>query len=219
MKTILLVEDDEQLLAIASSFLTEAGYAVLEAKNGVEGYEKWKNGKIDILITDVMMPKMDGFALVELIRMDAQNIPILMLTALGGEDDEVKGLGLGVDDYIQKPFSYKVLLKRIENILHRNVQISEEVLICGDIRVFPDSYIVTKNGQEVKLTKKEFDILVILMCRKNKPVTRETIIEQVWGYVDDVDTTLLNSHLKNLRQKLSTENIQTIRGVGYKIFE
>lgn len=220
LKKILLVEDDEQILAVASSFLKEAGYQVIEATSGTQAYENWKKQQIDLLITDIMMPKMDGYALVELIRMDNQQLPILMVTALGGEEDELKGLELRIDDYIQKPFSYKILLKKIENIFQRRMQITaEEVLICGDIKVIPKSYIVTKNNQEISLTKKEFDILVVLMQRKNKPVPREMMIEQVWDYVEAIDTTMLNSHLKNLRQKLDTEKIQTIRGVGYKITE
>ncbi|EGO6085865.1 response regulator transcription factor [Enterococcus faecalis] len=220
MKKILLVEDDEQILAVASSFLKEAGYQVIEATSGTQAYENWKKQQIDLLITDIMMPKMDGYALVELIRMGNQQLPILMVTALGGEEDELKGLELRIDDYIQKPFSYKILLKKIENIFQRRMQITaEEVLICGDIKVIPKSYIVTKNNQEISLTKKEFDILVVLMQRKNKPVPREMMIEQVWDYVEAIDTTMLNSHLKNLRQKLDTEKIQTIRGVGYKITE
>lgn len=220
LKKILLVEDDEQILAVASSFLKEAGYQVIEATSGTQAYENWKKQQIDLLITDIMMPKMDGYALVELIRMGNQQLPILMVTALGGEEDELKGLELRIDDYIQKPFSYKILLKKIENIFQRRMQITaEEVLICGDIKVIPKSYIVTKNNQEISLTKKEFDILVVLMQRKNKPVPREMMIEQVWDYVEAIDTTMLNSHLKNLRQKLDTEKIQTIRGVGYKITE
>lgn len=220
MKKILLVEDDEQILNVASTFLKEAGYQVIEATDGIQAYEKWKTQTIDLLVTDIMMPRMDGYALAELIRMDNQQVPILMITALGGEEDELKGLDLGVDDYIRKPFSYKIFLKRVENILQRKLSISTEAcLTCGNIKIYPESYRTLKDNQEVELTRKEFDILTTLMMRKNKPVTRETIIDQVWDYSDVVDTTMLNSHLKNLRQKLDTEMIQTIRGVGYKISE
>lgn len=220
MKKILLVEDDEQILNVASTFLKKAGYQVIEAKDGIQAYEKWKKSTIDVLVTDIMMPRMDGYALAELIRMDNKLVPILMITALGGEEDELKGLDLGVDDYIRKPFSYNVFLKRVENILKRKTSISpEKCLTCGNIKIYPEIYRTLKDDRDVELTRKEFDILSTLMARKNKPVTREMIIDQVWDYSDVVDTTMLNSHIKNLRQKLDTEMIQTIRGVGYKISE
>lgn len=221
MKTILLVEDDESLLEVTYSFLTASGYNVLTANNGIQGYEQFKNNEIDLLITDIMMPKLNGYALVELIQMEQKHIPIFMLTALSEEADELKGLELGINDYIQKPFSYKVFLKRIENILNNDYEqpIIEEILTCGNIQVFPESYIVIENNKQISLTKKEFEILVILIRRKNKTVSRQKIIELVWGYSDEIDTTMLNSHLKNLRQKLQTGTIQTIRGVGYKIAE
>lgn len=218
MKKILLIEDDEQILSVASSFLKEANYQVIEAADGIQGYEKWKKYPIDLVITDIMMPRMDGYVLAELIRMENKQVPIFMITALSEEADQLKGLELGIDDYIQKPFSYKILLKKIENVFKRNAQISvENVLRAGDIQVFPNDYIVLKNDAEVFLTRKEFDILVVLLKRINKPVSRETIIENVWEYDDAVDTTMLNSHIKNLRRKLKTDKIQTIRGVGYKI--
>lgn len=218
MKKILLIEDDEQILSVASTFLKGENYQVIEAADGIQGYEKWKSHSIDLVVTDIMMPRMDGYALVELIRMENKHVPIFMITALSEEADELKGLELGIDDYIQKPFSYKILLKRIENIFKRKAQISvEKVLRSGDIQVFPNEYIVLKNNEEVLLTRKEFDILVVLLMRISKPVSRETIIEHVWEYDDAVDTTMLNSHIKNLRRKLKTDKIQTIRGVGYKI--
>ncbi|WP_429975592.1 response regulator transcription factor [Enterococcus sp. DIV0086] len=221
MKTILLVEDDESLLEVTYSFLTASGYNVLTANNGIQGYEQFKNNEIDLLITDIMMPKLNGYALVELIQMEQKHIPIFMLTALSGEEDELKGLELGINDYIQKPFSYKVFLKRIENILNNDHEkpIIEEILTCGNIQIFPESYIVLENNKQVSLTKKEFEILVVLIRRKNKTVSRQKIIELVWGYSDEIDTTMLNSHLKNLRQKLNSGTIQTVRGVGYKISE
>lgn len=220
MQKILLVEDDKQILTVAATFLKNAGYLVKEANDGVEAYEQWKNDKVDMIITDIMMPRMDGYVLTELIRMDNENIPILMITASSGEEEELKGLELGVNDYVRKPFSYKILLKRIENIFKRQqVSSDEDFLTCGAIHLFPKRYLVMVQNEEVLLTKKEFDILYVLMKKKNYPVSREFIINQVWDYGEIVDTTMLNSHVKNLRKKLHTQQIETIRGIGYKISE
>ncbi|MFK4899215.1 response regulator transcription factor [Lactococcus petauri] len=220
MKKILLVEDDKQIMTVATSFLKDAGYIVIGASDGVAAYEQWKKGAVDLIVTDIMMPRMDGYALTELIRMDNENVPIFMITALSGEADELKGLELGVNDYIQKPFSYKIFLKRIENIFRRHkVSPKDEFLTCGSIQIFPKRHLVMAQNKEVQLTKKEFDILYVLMKKKNFPVSREAIIDQVWDYGEIVDTTMLNSHVKNLRKKLYTEQIETIRGVGYKISE
>ena len=143
-----------------------------------------------------------------------------MITALGGEADELKGLELGVNDYIQKPFSYKIFLKRIDNIFQKHrISQKDECLACGSIQLFPKQYLVIAHNEEVQLTKKEFDILYVLMKKKNFPVSREAIIDQAWDYGEIVDTTMLNSHVKNLRKKLQTEQIETIRGIGYKITE
>lgn len=220
MQKILLVEDDKQILTVATSFLKSAGYNVIEANDGIEAYEKWKKNNVDLIVTDIMMPRMDGYVLTELVRMDNESVPILMITALSGEEDELKGLELGVNDYIQKPFSYKVFLKRIENIFKRHIISSkDEFLTCGSIQLLPKQYLVMKDNKEISLTKKEFEILHVLMKKKNHPISRGTIIDEVWDYGEIVDTTMLNSHVKNLRKKLNTPQIETIRGIGYKISE
>ncbi|WP_099221643.1 response regulator transcription factor [Listeria costaricensis] len=220
MKTILVVEDDSTILKVMSSFLKQAGYSVTTASDGLKGYETFQAGKFDLVIMDVMMPKMDGYTLTELVRL-RHNTPILMITALGEENDELKGFDLGADDYLQKPFSYQILLKRVEALLRRSApqDTDEKTLECGDIFLDRERFIVLSKGKKVTLTKKEFDLLELLLRNKNRVISREIMLEQVWDYMAIVDTNIINTHMKNLRQKLGTDKILTIRGAGYKIVD
>ncbi|WP_239253852.1 response regulator transcription factor [Listeria ilorinensis] len=220
MKTILVVEDDLTILEVMSSFLKQAGYSVTTASDGMKGYEVFQTGKFDLVIMDVMMPKMDGYTLTELVRLH-HHTPILMITALGEESDELKGFDLGVDDYLQKPFSYQILLKRVEALLRRAApsEIDGKPLECGDIFLDRERFIVLSKGKKVTLTKKEFDLLELLLRNKNRVISRESMLEQVWDYMTIVDTNIINTHMKNLRQKLDTDKILTIRGAGYKIID
>ncbi|MBC1272783.1 response regulator transcription factor [Listeria booriae] len=218
MKHILVVEDDANIRDVTYAFLVDEGYQVTTSENGMEAFGFFENQTFDLIIMDIMMPKMDGYTLCELIRTKSDT-PILMLTALGEEDSELKGFELGADDYIQKPFSYKVLIKRVEALLRRvsAKQESPHLLQVGDIALNTDTFQVTARDLPVELTRKEFDILRLLMQNPGRVFTREMLLEQAWDYEYIVDTKIINTHIKNLRKKLATDKIQTVRGAGYKM--
>ncbi|MBC1308907.1 response regulator transcription factor [Listeria booriae] len=218
MKHILVVEDDANIRDVTYAFLVDEGYQVTASENGMEAFGFFENQTFDLIIMDIMMPKMDGYTLCELIRTKSDT-PILMLTALGEEDSELKGFELGADDYIQKPFSYKVLIKRVEALLRRvpAKQESPYLLQVSDIALNTDTFQVTARDLPVELTRKEFDILRLLMQNPGRVFTREMLLEQAWDYEYIVDTKIINTHIKNLRKKLATDKIQTVRGAGYKM--
>lgn len=220
MKKILVVEDDPNILEVTRAFLMAEGYEVLTSENGMEAFGIFESQTFDLIIMDIMMPKMDGYTLCELIRTKSDT-PILMLTALGEEDSELRGFELGADDYIQKPFSYKVLLKRVEALLRRTSfgQTDEDtsLLKLAEIELNTETFQITSHGQPVELTRKEFDILRLLMKNPGRVFTREMLLEQAWDYEYIVDTKIINTHIKNLRKKLTTDKIQTVRGAGYKM--
>ncbi|MBC1778451.1 response regulator transcription factor [Listeria booriae] len=218
MKHILVVEDDANIRDVTYAFLVDEGYQVTASENGMEAFGFFENQTFDLIIMDIMMPKMDGYTLCELIRTKSDT-PILMLTALGEEDSELKGFELGADDYIQKPFSYKVLIKRVEALLRRvpAKQESPHLLQVSDIALNTETFQVTARDFPVELTRKEFDILRLLMQNPDRVFTREMLLEQAWGYEYIVDTKIINTHIKNLRKKLATDKIQTVRGAGYKM--
>ncbi|EUJ33084.1 response regulator transcription factor [Listeria cornellensis] len=220
MKKILVVEDDPNILEVTRAFLMAEGYEVLTSENGMEAFGIFESQTFDLIIMDIMMPKMDGYTLCELVRTKSDT-PILMLTALGEEDSELRGFELGADDYIQKPFSYKVLLKRVEALLRRvsSGQVNEDtsVLKLAEIELNIETFQVTSHNQPVELTRKEFDILRLLMKNPGRVFTREMLLEQAWDYEYIVDTKIINTHIKNLRKKLTTDKIQTVRGAGYKM--
>ncbi|MBC1551867.1 response regulator transcription factor [Listeria booriae] len=218
MKHILVVEDDANIRDVTYAFLVDEGYQVTASENGMEAFGFFENQTFDLIIMDIMMPKMDGYTLCELIRTKSDT-PILMLTALGEEDSELKGFELGADDYIQKPFSYKVLIKRVEALLRRvpAQQESPHLLQVSDIALNTETFQVTARNLPVELTRKEFDILRLLMQNPGRVFTREMLLEQAWDYEYIVDTKIINTHIKNLRKKLATDKIQTVRGAGYKM--
>ncbi|MBC1212220.1 response regulator transcription factor [Listeria booriae] len=218
MKHILVVEDDANIRDVTYAFLVDEGYQVTASENGMEAFGFFENQTFDLIIMDIMMPKMDGYTLCELIRTKSDT-PILMLTALGEEDSELKGFELGADDYIQKPFSYKVLIKRVEALLRRvpAKQESPHLLQVSDIVLNTETFQVTARNLPVELTRKEFDILRLLMQNPGRVFTREMLLEQAWDYEYIVDTKIINTHIKNLRKKLATDKIQTVRGAGYKM--
>ncbi|MBC1229634.1 response regulator transcription factor [Listeria booriae] len=218
MKHILVVEDDANIRDVTYAFLADEGYQVTTSENGMEAFGFFENQTFDLIIMDIMMPKMDGYTLCELIRTKSDT-PILMLTALGEEDSGLKGFELGADDYIQKPFSYKVLIKRVEALLRRvpAKQESPHLLQVSDIALNTETFQVTARDFPVELTRKEFDILRLLMQNPGRVFTREMLLEQAWDYEYIVDTKIINTHIKNLRKKLATDKIQTVRGAGYKM--
>lgn len=213
--TILVVEDDKDIQELISEILKAEGYSVLTAGNGLDGYQIYKEEKLDLLILDIMMPKMDGYQLAKLIRKKDDKLPIIMLTALEEEYDEIKGFEIGADDYINKPFSFNVLLRRVNAILKRTKNERKEIEF-KDIKLDLESYTAIFNGKETELTNKEFDILHYLMTNKNKVVLRQTLMDNIWGWNFKGDSRVLDTHIKNLRKKLKIDYIKTLKGVGYK---
>lgn len=215
-KKILVVEDDLQIQEIIVEFLSSQNYQVHKANNGVEGYELIKELDFDLIILDIMMPKLDGYSLCKMIRSKDEDVGIIFLTALGSEEDEVKGFDLNIDDYITKPFSYNVLIKRVEAVLRRKDRDSNtNQLIFEDIKIDLDSYKVIISEIEKELTLKEFNILKILIQNYPSVVTRDLFIEKVWGYDFYGDTRVIDAHVKNIRKKIQRDYIKTVKGIGY----
>lgn len=214
---ILVVEDDNQIQELIVEFLSSQDYEVDVANDGVEGYEKFKESKYDLVILDVMMPRLDGHSLCKMIRNSDKEVSIIFLTALGDEESEVKGFDLDADDYISKPFSFNILIKRVEAVLRRKQKEEKEDTILEfeglklDLQTFK-SYI---DDEEIELTLKEFNILKLMINSYPTVVSREKLIEKIWGYEYFGDTRVIDAHMKNIRKKIKKDYIKTIKGVGY----
>lgn len=219
MQKILVVEDDFDIQELLHSFLQEAGYEVDVANDGVEAIDIFSNSQFDLILLDIMLPKIDGFTLCELIRKQSQ-VPIIMLTALNGEEEQIKGLDLQVDDYITKPFSMPVLIRKIAAVLRRSNQGKDEenqTINYRNLILDLDSYIATVDGNSYELTQREFEVLRELLTHQGRVMTRQNLLDSVWKYDFFGDERVVDTHIKNLRKKLGIDFIQTIRGVGYKI--
>ena len=214
---ILVVEDDNQIQELIVEFLSSQDYIVDTANDGVEGYEKFKSGEYDLVILDVMMPRLDGHSLCKMIRNIDKEVSIIFLTALGDEENEIKGFDLNADDYISKPFSFNILIKRVEAVLRRKQKEEKEDTILEfeglklDLQTFK-SYI---DEEEIELTLKEFNILKLMISSYPTVVSREKLIEKIWGYDYFGDTRVIDAHMKNIRKKIKKDYIKTIKGVGY----
>ena len=201
------------------NFLQETGYEVDIAGDGVEALSIFIDGKYDLILLDIMLPKSDGYGVCELIRKQS-DVPIIMLTALNGEDDQIKGLDLQVDDYITKPFSMPILIRKIAAVLRRSSQgtvESYQSITYGNLLLNCDGYTATMNGNTFELTQKEFEILRELLTHQGRILTRQNLLDKLWRYDFYGDERVVDTHIKNLRKKLGIDFIQTIRGVGYKI--
>ena len=214
---ILVIEDDLDIQEIIREFLLANGYVVEVAEDGLKGIEKFNSGKFDLVLLDVMLPKIDGFVVCEIIRKTSK-IPIIMLTALEEEQDQIKGFELEVDDYITKPFSVNLLVKRVEAVFRRTKAIDEEArLSFEDILIDVNCFKVRVSEKDIELTAKEFELLKIFIKNKGRILTREMLLNQLWGYDFYGDARVIDTHIKNLRCKLKVDYIKTIRGVGYKL--
>ncbi|TLG72031.1 response regulator transcription factor [Culicoidibacter larvae] len=216
MYKILVVEDEQNVQELIVEFLTSQNYEVSSAANGMEAWELFKEKNYDLVITDIMMPKMDGYQLVQLIRSKSE-IPVIMLTALGEENHQVRGFDLEVDDYITKPFSFTIFIKRVEAVLRRAYKDKTKDLGFKNIRIDLDGHSVFVDGKEIQLTLKEFELLCSLIEHRGKVLSREQLLDSIWGYDFFGDTRVVDTHIKNLRKKLQVDYIQTVKGVGYKI--
>ncbi|MGG0256684.1 response regulator transcription factor [Bacillus toyonensis] len=216
---ILVVEDDQEIQELIKQFLMTQQYKVIVASDGLEGMKQFNKQSFDLILLDVMMPNLNGFEVAKMIRSQS-NIPIIMLTALEEEHDQMKGFDLGIDDYITKPFSFHVLMRRVEAVLRRsNTQSKDNHFVFRELHVDGDAYKVYVNRVEVPLTTKEFEILQLLLQNEKKVLTRENIVEKIWGYEYAGDTRMIDTHMKNIRKKLNIPYIKTVKGIGYKIDE
>ncbi len=216
---ILVVEDDQEIQELIKQFLMTQQYKVIVASDGLEGMKHFNKQSFDLILLDVMMPNLNGFEVAKMIRSQS-NIPIIMLTALEEEQDQMKGFDLGIDDYITKPFSFHVLMRRVEAVLRRsNHQSTDNHFVFRELHVDGDAYKVYVNKVEVPLTTKEFEILQLLLQNEKKVLTRDNIVEKIWGYEYAGDTRMIDTHMKNIRKKLDIPYIKTVKGIGYKIDE
>ena len=218
-RKILVAEDDADILNLLKIYLESSGFQVLTAQNGEVAWQLLQAEKIDLAVLDIMMPKMDGWETCKTIRRYSQ-VPIIMLTARSEERDELLGFELGVDEYITKPFSPKILVARIEAILRRGSGTSTgEILEADGIRVDKDAHEVTVDGKPVDLSNKEFELLTYFMENKGIALSREKILNNVWNYDYFGDARTIDTHVKKLRSKLGPkgDNIKTIWGMGYKL--
>lgn len=212
---ILVVEDDFDIQELIVEFLKTKEYIVTTANDGVEGFKCFQNDTFDLILLDVMMPNMDGLTLSEMIRKKS-DVPIIFLTALGEEQDHLKAFNLGADDYIVKPFSFAVFLKRVEALLRRTYGKSN-LLTFNEIILDLDGFTAKVNDELIELTTKEFEILKILISNKHKVLSRDSLLNTAWDYDYFGDLRVVDVHIKNLRKKLNLPYIKTVKGVGYKI--
>ena len=216
---ILVVDDESRMRKLVKDFLTKKGFAVIEAGDGEEAVDKFFEVKdIALIILDVMMPKMDGWQVCREIRQYSK-VPIIMLTAKSDEKDELQGFDLGVDEYITKPFSPKILAARVEAILRRsNVLAADDTMEAGGIELNKAAHEVLIDGKSVELSYKEFELLAYFMSNQGVALSRERILNNVWNYDYFGDARTIDTHVKKLRSKLGAkgEYIKTIWGMGYK---
>lgn len=211
---ILIAEDERELLKIIRLYLEKDGHQAYTAANGREALELLYEGGFDLLITDWMMPQMSGIELCREIRRAGLPVKIIMLTAKDDTADEITGLTCGADDYIKKPFEPQLLLLRIRKLFR-----SEPQLICGRIVMNPETYTVSAASQEIRLTPKEWQLLECLLRNKGRTISRDRLIESVWGVEYEGDERTLDTHIRRLRNKIGPDYIRTFVGIGYRMDE
>ena len=218
MKRILVVEDEKDIQNIIKAFLENAEYKVETADDGLDAINLIQKNNYDLILLDIMLPKIDGFTVCEMIRKNS-NIPIIILTALTDEESQLKGFDKLADDYITKPFSMPILLKHIEAVFRRTNNSNENtsILKYKNIILNTENYEVYVDNQKVTLTFREYEILKLFLENQGKVFTRDNILNSIWNYDYFGDDKIVNTHIKNIRKKLGYEYIETVRGVGYKI--
>ena len=217
--TILVVDDESRMRKLIKDFLAQKGYSILEAGDGEEALQVYEENKshINLILLDVMMPKLDGWSVLRQIRQSSR-IPIIMLTARGEEQDELFGFELGVDEYISKPFSPKILVARVEAILKRTAPDSKEVKDYGGVEIDKEGRTVKVDGKLIELSLREYELLTYIVENKDIALSRDKILNNVWNYDYFGDARTIDTHVKKLRSKLGEkgEYIKTIWGMGYK---
>lgn len=219
-RCILIADDEPKMVRVLTDFLSASGFQILQAFDGEDALDQYykHNAEIDLVLLDVMMPKADGFQVLKEIRESQSLTPVMMLTAREGEYDQIKGLELGADDYMLKSFSPTILLARIETMLRRVGKGGASDLIYGNIVVNISARTTKVDGKEIELTRREFDLLHYLLRNQKLTLTREQLLNDVWGYDFPGESRIVDTYIKQLRSKLKTSDgqIKTVHGVGYK---
>lgn len=217
MERILVVEDDFDIAEMLQTWLTEAGYGVEVAGDGLRALDVFAACRFDLVLLDLMLPKLDGFGVCEWIRARS-DVPVVMLTALDGEEEQLRGYDLRIDDYVTKPFSMPVLLRKIAAILRRCGDREERrVLTYRDLTLDLDAYRAERDGRDLELTNREFECLRELIQNQGRVMTYQMLVQRIWNYDYLGDERVIYSHIKNLRRKLQADYIHTVRGVGYRV--
>ena len=216
---ILIVDDEQRMRKLIKDFLVAKGFSILEAEDGekaLEVFEENRN-KISLILLDVMMPKLDGWSVLRQIRQESK-VPVIMLTTRREKQDELFGFELGVDEYISKPFSPKILVARVEAILKRTNKDTKEIKAISGIEIDKDGRTVKVDGKQIELSLREYELLVYLIENENIALSRDKILNNVWNYDYYGDSRTIDSHIKKIRHKLGKKGkyIKTIRGIGYK---
>jgi DNA-binding response OmpR family regulator len=216
---VLVVEDERRMAELLRQGLEEEGHSVVLAGNGRDGLAMAESHRFDAIVLDVMLPGLDGFSVAKKLRAARNQTPILMLTARDATHDMVEGLNLGADDYLVKPFSFEVLLARLRAVSRRGAIAQPPVLEIADLTLNPSAREVSRGGRRIALTRTEYGLLELLIKRAGRVVTRENLIESVWGFDSEVRSNTLDAFIRLLRDKVDTEGevklIHTVRGVGY----
>ena len=213
----MIIEDELDIQELLAAYLRDAGYEIVIAGDGVEALAQFQQGAFDMILLDLMLPKIDGFGVCELIRRES-SVPILMLTALDGEQEQLRGFQMEIDDYVTKPFSMPILLQKIRAILRRTAGGMEnnKCLHYRDLTLDLDGMEAVLAGRSLDLTTREFELLQALISSPGRVFTREVLLAKLWGYDFFGDERVVDSHIKNLRHKMGTDYIETVRGVGYR---
>ena len=216
---ILIVEDEKEIREGVSEYLSEVGYNVISAEDGMQAIELFKNSKIDLVILDIMLPKANGFVVLNKIRQES-NVPVIMLTAMSDDYTQIMSFDEKADDYITKPFSIIVLYKRIEALLRRVVKVSEnKKWFYGDIEIDFEGYSARKNGENIDLKPKEIKLIELLLKYEGKVLTRAQILDNLWNIEESPNDRVIDVYIKNIRKKLLLDCIVTVKGIGYKFEE
>ena len=219
MKKILIVEDELEIRELLASYLRNEGFSVSEAEDGVAAIELFDKDKFDLVILDILIPKIDGYGVCELVKSKSK-VPVIFLSALGDEKSMIKGYDSLADDYVTKPFSMPVFLRKVKAVLRRGQSLANEEyskISYKNIVMIPDLMKVTVDGNEVELTSKEYDLLLTLVKNPGRVYTREMLLEMLWDYNSLVDERIIDSHIKNIRHKVGEGVIETVRGRGYRV--
>jgi two-component system phosphate regulon response regulator PhoB len=224
-KRILVADDEPDVLQLVSGNLKNAGYNVLKAEDGLTALNQARDTLPSLIVLDLMLPEMSGLEVCKVLKKEpaTSQIPIIMLTAKAEEVDRIVGLELGADDYITKPFSPRELVLRVKSVMRRAASAGEfsDQLSLGDIRIDRSRYAITIGGKPVDFTATEFKLLALLIERRGRVQSRDTLLNDVWGYESAIDTRTVDTHIRRLREKLgkSADCIETIRGFGYRVTE